>query len=153
MKITVQEPTRTAPSFNAQDMKVGQLGQIIDISAKHIVLRVYNALISLTDPQATWDGHALRFREVRLLEPSSTVTLTQEGVTVAPPPARLSSDPSRESRARIDAVLFSNDRAEIRKLIRSNDIIPAIKFVRTKTNVDLKEAKDYVDQVRSSISE
>lgn len=60
--------------------------------------------------------------------------------------------PEHESRARIDSILFDKDRAEVRRFIRLEEIINAIKFVREKTSEGLKEAKDYVENEKNNIS-
>ena len=157
MRITVQEPTGPAP-VTAEQMLIGQLAEYDYLKRKHIVLRGYDILVSLTDPERVWDRARLPVMNVRLLQPGAIVTLTQDTALVGAPPSFVPvyspspTSPERVSRERIDSILFDADRREIRKLVRSGEIIKAIKLVREKTGEGLKEAKDYVDNENRNLS-
>jgi hypothetical protein len=68
--------------IKAADMKPGEVGIIIDASNSGwggtLVLRVFNGLVSLTNPQSTWDcTHKVRPNfDIRLLSEGETVEIT-----------------------------------------------------------------------------
>jgi len=77
VKVQITKDHGKNPCF--LDLKEGQLGQIVDEECKecgHVILRVYNSIVSLTDPHQTWSigrGYA-----IRILPTGAEVTLTQE---------------------------------------------------------------------------
>ena len=65
-------------SRKANELKTGDLAQIMDIANSHnrdIVLKIYGGIVSLTDPEATWTDGVGQFLVMPLL-PGTTVTLT-----------------------------------------------------------------------------
>lgn len=118
-----------------------------------MVYGTFGHVVSLTNPENFWDSP----QTVRRLSSGSIVTLTQDDVVPAPvvaPPVSVPLSkvtPEINDRARIDGMLFDPDRREIRKLLRKGEAIQAIKYVRTKTNEGLKEAKNYVDYTRETM--
>jgi hypothetical protein len=109
-------------------LKVGEFAVVVSDghqADKHIVAKVYGGVVvSLNDPNLTWehsygdDGFYVR----RLLK-GDTITLTvgageEELVT------------------------------EVKQFLDKGQVINAIKRVREVTNLGLKEAKDFVDNIR-----
>jgi len=64
-----------------KNMKVGQMGIIEDFPTNpvngHIVLRIYDEIVSLNTPEYTWCADACSLA-IRLLSPGESVTLEQE---------------------------------------------------------------------------
>ncbi len=47
-------PVSVEDSISACDLKVGELGEIVGISYKGILLRTFDGVVSLSDPAHTW---------------------------------------------------------------------------------------------------
>lgn len=79
-KIKEQEDQKES-LFAAKDLKVGEMMVITDpgvICNDHIIMRIYNSIISLTNPNYTWSSpEALSFTG-RKLKKGETFTLTQK---------------------------------------------------------------------------
>lgn len=77
MKVTTYE--RKYSDISPKEMKVGDIGIIVSAAyTSQIVLRGYNILISLSDPNYHWLDLDLNTLLVRVFAPGSVVTLTQE---------------------------------------------------------------------------
>lgn len=76
MKITV---SHTPQTVSADQMEIGQVARVSETDrfyAGEIILRTYSGIVSLTDPNHTWNSGGPR--EVEILPPGTTVTLTTE---------------------------------------------------------------------------
>ena len=63
----------------ASDMKVGDLGQLIDEDlGTEILLRVHEGIVSLTEPNHTWIWPNIPVFKIKLLRTGTQVILEQE---------------------------------------------------------------------------
>ena len=64
----------------ASDMKVGDLGQIVDgeINSNEILLRIHEGIVSLTEPEHTWMWPNIPVFKIQLLRTGTRVILEQE---------------------------------------------------------------------------
>ena len=77
MKVTTYE--RKYSDISPKEMKVGDIGIIVSADYNsQIVLRGYNILISLSDPNHHWLDLDRNTLLVRVFAPGSVITLTQE---------------------------------------------------------------------------
>ena len=72
--------TRPPEGIPAHQLEVGELAEVLEGTDRgSILLRMYNGLVSLTDPQRIWTGHSVdmlpRFR-VKKLAIGTIVRLT-----------------------------------------------------------------------------
>ena len=78
MKLKITKDHGMNPCF--LDLKEGQLAQIVDEECRqhrHIIMRCYGFVVSLTDPHQTWSADG-RGYDIRILPTGAEVTLTQE---------------------------------------------------------------------------
>jgi hypothetical protein len=79
MKVEIQSEQEEFDVY-ADNMPIGAFGIIANNgwSKGQIILRGYEMLISLTDPQNTWSATQLGNLKIKLLPPGTVLTLTSE---------------------------------------------------------------------------
>jgi len=67
-------------SLKATDLEEGDLAILLDEveNKENIVLRIFERLVSLSNPGYDWDEHEMPFKIVRKLNKGESVTLIQE---------------------------------------------------------------------------
>lgn len=128
--VTVQKAAIRELGVNINTLKVGQLATILPGygSEGDIVFATRDCVVSLTDPSCTWAYDNSWGPNVRLMVPGDSVTIRQ-GFT------QEFEDEVRKLRDGGDAGTFVNR-------------INAIKHVREVSGWGLKEAKEYVDNLK-----
>ncbi len=94
-------------------------------------------------------GLAIWVWSMRSERPTSSINLNQQPLNHKPTPTF---DPAMINQFRSKSDPSTIDQAQIQALLLQGKKIEAIKQVRQQTNLGLKEAKDYVDQIEHGTS-